>query len=306
MEINNSHQLQLPLVENNDYMPFVTDVLLKYWGDDFSQNFSKPLSLYESLNYAHQRGFNYYIYKGSMNDIKKRINQGIPPITIFPGIYDIIQHVILVSGYDDLDKRISTYVPRPDTEGSIPEDKFKSEWEQDDFLTILLIPNDMSEIIEKDKLKFVISNKICFEIEKDLNNKNFNQSIKKINKAIEIDDTNAYAWFTLGSVYNELNDVKSIECYNNAINYNSNYYLAYRGLGNYYLKNQNYLLAEKFYSNAISINPERNGPIYKNRAISRLNLNREKEGKSDLLLYLEKTPNALDKESIKKVISEIT
>ncbi|MGD1835985.1 MAG: hypothetical protein ACPKQO_09725 [Nitrososphaeraceae archaeon] len=305
MEIDNSHQLQLPLVEDNKNIPFVVDVLLKYWGEDLNQNFSKPMTLYESLIFASKKSFNYYIYQGSINDLKKRIDQGIPIIVIFPGIYDIIQHVILISGYNTTEKRILTYVPQPDMEGSIPENKFESEWKQDDCISILLIPNDMTNIVKKDDLKFFNSNKICFEIEKDLKDKNFKQSIDKLNKAIETDRDNAHAWFTLGSIYNELNDLKSIECYNNAIKYNDNYYLAYRGLGNYYLKNQNYLLADKFYSKAISINPERNGPIYKNRAISRLNLNRNQEGKSDLLRYLEKTPNASDKENINKAIDEL-
>ena len=35
---------------------------------------------------AERRGFASFIYKSSMKDLKRRINQGIPPIVIMPGI----------------------------------------------------------------------------------------------------------------------------------------------------------------------------------------------------------------------------
>ena len=36
--------------------------------------------------------------------------------------------------------------------GAIPENQFESEWNQDDNLTIIIVPNDMKSIVEKDVL----------------------------------------------------------------------------------------------------------------------------------------------------------
>ena len=64
-----------------------------------------------------------YIYKGSIKDLKKRIDQGIPPIVILPGIRETVQHATIVSGYNSEETGILTYIPEPDTIGAIPESK---------------------------------------------------------------------------------------------------------------------------------------------------------------------------------------
>jgi tetratricopeptide (TPR) repeat protein len=110
----------------------------------------------------------------------------------------------------------------------------------------------------------------------------------------------------LGSCYSETNNKECIHCFNQAINLNANYFLALRGLGNFYLKAKDYPNAEKYYSQAISLNPNRYGPIYKNRAFSRLQLNKNQEAKQDLILYLEKTPNAKDREHITEALNSIS
>lgn len=38
-----------------------------------------------------------------------------------PGLMETIQHATVVAGYDPREDRIITYVPEPDTVGSIPE-----------------------------------------------------------------------------------------------------------------------------------------------------------------------------------------
>src|ERR671910_250751 len=93
-------------------------------------------------------------------------------------------------------------------------------------------------------------------------------------------------------------DQKHINYFTKAINLNSNYFLAFKGIGNYYLKIKDYQNAENYYSQAIDINPNRYGPLYKNRALSRLQMNEKLKAKQDLILYLEKTPNAQDKKQI--------
>ena len=94
--------------------------------------------------------------------------------------------------------------------------------------------------------------------------------------------------------------------YQKTIKLNPRYYLAYRGLGNYYLKKKEYSLADTYYTKAIDINAYRFAPIYKNRAIARLQLNNNNSGaKEDLLKYMEQIPNAADKKDIEDTIRQL-
>lgn len=284
-------------------------VVLKYWGEDNividSKKFQTQISLFEGLKMASKKGFSYFIYKGSLLDIKKRIDQAIPPIVIFPGLYNMIEHAILVSGYNTDEKRIMTYIPKPDTEGFIPESKFEMQWRQEDNVSIIMLPNDMEDIIKKADLKCLNSNMICFEAENEFLQGNIDSAIKKLNKVLNDDNENARAWSMLGSCFSEKNDPKAVDCFEKAISINSYYFLAFRGLGNFFLKNEDYKKAEEYYSNAIAIDADRYGPIYKNRAFVRLKLNKNSEAKEDLLMYLKKTLGAPDKKTIEDTINSL-
>ncbi len=96
-----------------------------------------------------------------------------------------------------------------------------------------------------------------------------------------------------------------LEYYRKSIKLNDRCYLAYRGLGNYYLKIKQFKESESFYDKAIEINKERFGPIYKNRGIVRLEQNKKEQAKKDFKNYLKYTPNAKDKESIEQALNEI-
>lgn len=304
-----SNNLNLPLIEGDTKLPLVISVVLKYWGEENflaeSSRFKTLISVYDSLKIAEKNDFCYYIYKGSLIDIKKRIDQGIPPIVIFPGLYDLTQHAMLISGYDKEEKRIMTYIPKPNTEGFIPESKFESEWEQEDNITIILLPNDMKNIVKRNTLHCLDSNMICFEAENDFLIGNIDLAIEKLNKSLVNDHENAHAWSILGSCYSEKNISQAVICFNKAISINPRYYLAFRGLGNYYLKNRDYENSEKYYSSAIEIDPNRYGPIYKNRAFVRLNQNKNKLAKEDLILYLQKSPDASDKNQVQETINNL-
>ena len=69
---------------------------------------------------------------------------------------------------------------------------------------------------------------------------------------------------------------------------------------------EEYLLAEKSYSSAISINPNRFGPIYKNRGIVRLKLDNKEGAISDLNTYLDQCPQANDKNNIELAIKDLS
>ena len=240
-----------------------------------------------------------------MSDLKKRVDQGIPPIVIMPGIKATVQHAMIVSGYNSEERRILTYVPEPDTVGAIPEQKFEQDWEQDDMTAIIMLPSDMKDLLKNQELKFAKSNRVCFEAEGFRQDGKINEAIERLQTAIEIDPDNSQAWVLLGGAYNEANSDKAIACYENALKINPKSYLAYRGLGNYYLKEKDYSLAEAYYSKAIDINSFRFAPLYKNRAVARLQIGNNRGAKEDLTKYLEQVPTAQDRTSIEEALMEL-
>jgi tetratricopeptide (TPR) repeat protein len=312
------HSITLPLVsktEENICLPLVINVVSKYWGEEIQLEEAMEVAtkypgmkgsiMMEGIELAEKHGFASYIYRGSMKDLKKRIDQGIPPIVILPGIHETVQHATIASGYDSEERRILTYVPEPDTIGAIPENKFEQDWEQDDMITLVLVPNDMKDLFKDENFKFSKSNRICFEAEKLRQQGKINEAIEKLKSAVKLDNDNPQGWCLLAGMYNETDVKEAVSCYEKTIALNAKYYLAYRGLGNYYLKQKNYMKAEEYYTKAISINPYRFGPIYKNRALARIQLENNSGAKEDLLKYIEQTPDALDKKSIEDAISQL-
>ena len=318
MQAQPDHFISLPLVDERDEnicLPLVINVVSKYWGEEIpleeaieiAKKYPKMKGsiMMEGIELAERHGFVSYIYKGSIKNLKKRIDQGIPPIVILPGIRDTVQHATIVSGYNSEERRILTYIPEPDTIGAIPEAKFEHDWEQDDMITLVLIPEDMKDLFKNEELKFKDSNRICFEAEKLRQQDKIYDAIKKLHKASNSDDENPQVWCLLAGMHNELNSSEAVVCYEKTVRLNPKYYLAYRGLGNYYLKRKDYSLAEAYYTKAIDINPYRFGPIYKNRAVARLQLNNNSGAKEDLTMYLEQTPNVADRKNIEDTINQL-
>ncbi|HZD83567.1 MAG TPA: tetratricopeptide repeat protein [Nitrososphaeraceae archaeon] len=309
----------MPVVDERDEnicLPLVINVVSKYWGEEIpleeaieiAKKYPKMKGsiMMEGIELAERHGFVSYIYKGSIKNLKKRIDQGIPPIVILPGIHDTVQHATIVSGYNSEERRILTYIPEPDTIGAIPEAKFEHDWEQDDMITLVLIPKDMKDLFKNEDLKFKDSNRICFEAEKLRQQGKIYDAIEKLHKGLNSDDENPQVWCLLAGMHNELNSPEAVVCYEKTVKLNPKYYLAYRGLGNYYLKMKDYSLAEAYYTKAIDINPYRFGPIYKNRAVARLQLNNNISGaKEDLAMYLEQTPNVADRKNIEDTINQL-
>ncbi len=313
MESQPEHFISLPLVSNKEDsadLPLVMNVVLKYWGEDISPPISgaaseKGATMIHGIKLAERLGIESYIYKSSMKDLKKRIDEGIPPIVIMPGIRATVQHAMIVSGYNSEERRILTYVPEPDTLGAIPESKFEQDWEQDDMIAIIMIPSDMKSLLKNEELRFVKSNRICFEAEGLRQRGKIDEAIEHLQRALEIEPDNSQAWVLLGGVYNETNSDKATFCYENAIRLNPKSYLSYRGLGNYYLKKRDYSLAEAYYSKAIDINSFRFAPIYKNRAVARMQIGNNAGAKEDLIKYLEQMPTAEDRKNIEEVLADL-
>jgi tetratricopeptide (TPR) repeat protein len=105
-----------------------------------------------------------------------------------------------------------------------------------------------------------------------------------------------------------LNQQNSAECvlfYEKSLKINDRSYLTFNGLGNFYLKTNQFEKAENSYSKAIEINPKRSAKIYKNRAYLREKLNKNSDAKEDLKSYLKYFPKAPDRGIIEQAIREI-
>jgi len=319
LKLDNEHTLVLPLVESKDdeiCLPLAINVLLTYWGEyNLIQEAKERARKYkdikgsifiEGFELAESRGYVVNIFRGNIQGLKKKIDQGIPSIVIMPGLKDTIQHATVISGYDPEENRIVMYVPEPDTVGSIPEKKFTELWEQDGSLTITIIPADMKDINEKESANTDQSYRMCFEAERLLLTGKTKEAIEKLKNASDTNKSNELALDMLGSIYNELKSDEAKNYFEASIKLNPKFYLSYRGIGNYYLRKEEYLLAEKSYSSAISINPSRFGPIYKNRGIVRLKLDDKEGAISDLDMYLDQCPQANDKNNIELAIKELS
>ena len=86
---------------------------------------------------------------------------------------------------------------------------------------------------------------------------------------------------------------------------NKKSYLTYNGLGNFYLKTNQFEKAENCYTKAIQLDPKRSAKIYKNRAYLREKQNKNPDAKEDLKSYLKYFPKAPDRGIIEQAIREL-
>jgi tetratricopeptide (TPR) repeat protein len=314
------HQLLLPLVEEeNICLPLPINVVSKYW------NVTLPMSeaiesakqyansngsiLIEGIESAERHGLGCKIIHSSLSELKKIIDAGIPPIVILPGIPEITQHASVISGYDDNEKTILHYIQKGNNEGeqqegAIPQELFDKEWSEDGRLLIILAPhNVLSSIKLNDSSE--ISNRLCLISERLILQKNTSEALVSLKKAIKLDEINQTALYLSGSILNEQNSNDCVPYYEKCIVLNSRFYLAYVGLGNYYLKSNQFDKSEIHYSKAIEINPKRSAKIYKNRAYLREKQKKNSEAKNDLKSYLKLFPMAKDRGIIEQAIREL-
>jgi tetratricopeptide (TPR) repeat protein len=313
--MESTHTLSLPLVtEENICLPLVISAVSKYWGIDLpiaeaSEIAKKYLGIkgsimIEGVELAEKHGLSSLILNSSLKQLQKMIDIGVPPIVIMPGIRDVVQHASLIVGYDEIEKTIFHYIPEPDKIGAIPWKKFDEQWAEDDRLMLLLVPSDIFFEINLQSDNKEKSNRLCFNAEKlRIQGKN-EEAVLLLKKALEINKSNSTASCLLAGILNDMNSPDAVKYYKMSIELNPRCYLAYRGLGNYYLKRKDYATAEKYYTGAIKINPKRFAPIYKNRGLARLEQN-NKEAKEDFKKYLEEMPEAKDKVSIMQAIAEL-
>ena len=317
---SSDHELLLPLVqEENICLPLPINVVSKYWNVELplieAQEIAKQYPtnagsvLIEGIELAERNGLVCKIIHSSISELKKIIDSGIPPIVILPGIPEITQHASVISGYNEDEKNILHYIQK-DTqegelqEGAIPQEIFDKEWSEDGRLLIILAPKD---IISSLNINYPDenSNRLCFLSEKFNILKDIEKSKESLKQALDLDQNNPTALNLYAGILNAQNSPDCVKYYEKSLGLNNRYYLSYNGLGNFYLKSNNFDRAAQSYSKAIEINPKRSAKIFKNRAYIQEKLGKIQEAKDDLKNYLKLSPKAADRGIIEQAIREL-
>ena len=315
------HQLLLPLVEDeNICLPLPINVVSRYWNIELpmaeATESAKKYSdfngsiIIEGIELAERHGLSCKIVHSSLDELKKIIDSGIPPIVILPGIPEITQHASVITGYDEEEKTILHYIQKGNQEGeqqegAIPQDIFDREWSEEGNLLIIISPADiLSKITLKNDFQNK-SNRLCFNSEKLNILKNYPDVLSSLKESIELDSNNSTALHLYGTILNQQNSPECVSFYERSLKINARSYLTFNGLGNFYLKTNQFEKAENYYSKAIEINPKRSAKIYKNRAYLREKLNKNFDAKEDLKSYLKYFPKAPDRGIIEQAIREI-
>ena len=316
-----NHELLLPLVdEENICLPLPINVVSKYWNIDLSMaeaiETAKKYSgfdgsiLIEGIEFAERHGLSCKIVHSSLVELKKIIDLGIPPIVILPGIPEITQHASIITGYDQKEKTILHYIQKGNQdgeqqEGVIPQDIFEKEWSEEGKLLIILAPTDILSSVNLQNDSGNKSNRLCLISEKQNILQNSSEALESLKQAIELDPNNSTALNLLGTMLNAQNSPDCVKNYEKCLDINDKSYLTYNGLGNFYLKTNQFEKAENYYTKAIEINSKRSAKIYKNRAYLREKQNKNSQAKDDLKNYLKYFPKAHDRGIIEQAIREL-
>jgi len=316
-----NHELLLPLVdEENICLPLPINVVSKYWNIDLSMaeaiETTKKYSgfdgsiLIEGIESAERHGLSCKIVHSSLVELKKIIDLGIPPIVILPGIPEITQHASIITGYDQKEKTILHYIQKGNQdgeqqEGVIPQDIFEKEWSEEGKLLIILAPTDILSSVNLQNDSGNKSNRLCLISEKQNILQNLSEALESLKQAIELDPNNSTALNLLGTMLNAQNSPDCVKNYEKCLDINDKSYLTYNGLGNFYLKTNQFEKAENYYTKAIEINSKRSAKIYKNRAYLREKQNKNSQTKDDLKNYLKYFPKAPDRGIIEQAIREL-
>ena len=316
-----NHELLLPLVEEeNICLPLPINVVSKYWNVDLPMaeaiESAKKYSgfdgsiLIEGIEMAERHGLTCKIIHSSLSELKKIIDLGIPPIVILPGIPEITQHASVITGYDEQEKTILHYIQKGNQEGeqqegAIPQDIFEKEWSEEGRLLIILAPSDILSSIDMKNDSNQKSNRLCLVYEKQNILKNSTEALESLKQAMELDGNNSTVLNLFGGMLNAQKSPECVKYYEKCIEINDKSYLAFNGLGNFYLKTEQFGKAENYYTKAIEINPKRSAKIYKNRAYLRQQQNNDSGAKDDLKNYLKYSPKASDRGLIEQAIREL-
>ncbi len=312
------HELLLPLVEEeNPCLPLPINVVSRYWNVEMPMaeaaanakrypGFAGSI-LIEGIELAERHGLACRIVHSTLPGLKKAVDAGVPPIVILPGIPEITQHASVVSGYDD--GAVFHYVQKgaeggQRQEGAIPHGVFDREWSEDGRLMMVLAPPGTVSALGLDGPD-ADANRLCLASERQNIQKDHTAALGSLKKALELSPTNPTALQMFGAMLNEHGSGGCVEFYERCLDVNGRCYLAYNGLGNYYLKAGKFDAAESFYTKAIETNPKRSAKIYKNRAYLREKQGKNSQARDDLKTYLKMSPGARDRGAIEQAVREL-
>ncbi len=311
-------ELLLPLVqEENICLPLPINVVSKYWNIDLPMADALESAkkypafdgsiLIEGIELAQRHGLGCKIVHSSLDELKSVIDQNIPPIVMLPGIPEITQHASVITGYDDDEKTVFHYVQKGNKQGeqqqgAIPQKLFEREWSEEARLMLVLAPPD---ILSSMPFEDNESNRLCLVSERQNISGDHPGALGSLQHAIKLDENNSTALNMLGALYSTQGSDVCIKHYTKCLQVNEKSYLAYNGLGNFYLKTNEFAKAEEHYTKAIAINPKRSAKIYKNRAYLREKQNKNADARDDLKNYLKYYPKAPDRGIIEQAIREL-
>lgn len=324
-DTQNDHVLFLPLVtEELVSLPLPVNVVSAYWNVNLPmQEAAEAAKRYpgfdggiivEGVELAERYGLTCVMLHSDVAGLKTAIDAGIPPIVMLPGIPgnpEITQHASVVSGYGD-DGMIYHYVQKGTTqgeqqEGAIPVDVFDGQWSEEGRLLILIAPSDvLAPLPMRISAQVSVACRLCFDAERAMILGDKAAATNSLKEALQMNPNNPTALQMLAALYNEQNMPECVKYYEKCIEINGNAYLAYNGLGNYYLKKGEFARAESCYTHAVGINPKRSARIYKNRAYLREKQNLTQEACDDLRSYLQYLPHAPDRGAIEQAIRSLS
>lgn len=147
----------VPFFPQNEYKcgPAAMASVLSFWGaktafEDASRAVyqeklkgSLPIDLFL---YAKEAGFEADYYKGSMADLKRNIDAGVPLILFLNLGFKIypVGHYVVVTGYDDA-RRVVTAHSDMTMNARFGYDALRGAWEKNDFATLRIRPKAASK-----------------------------------------------------------------------------------------------------------------------------------------------------------------
>ena len=302
-----AEELLLPLVtEENACLPLSINAVARYWGVEIPlpsvgmYPANSGSILIEGMEAAERHNLASSMVNTDVAGLEAAMNAGIPPIVMLPGIGGLTHHLSVITGYDD--DSIIHYVPKSSGEGvyegAIPRDVFDAKWSQDGRVAVLVGPPDRVRAGSR-------SLRLCMEAERASLLGRQSRAEDILNAAIREDPSNSTAWLLLAGIQNGGGRDECVASYTECIRLNGRCYLAYRGLGNHYLKKGDEASAEKGYTSAIGIDAERSGSVYKNRAYLRERRGAYAEAARDLAEYVRLSPGAPDRGAMERAAAEL-
>ena len=304
-------ELVLPMVtEENACLPLSVNAVARYWNVDIpipseaAKRYPAEAGsvLIEGIELAEAHGLAVHMTNTDIPGLVRAIDAGVPPIVVLPGVGGVTHHLSVISGYAD--DAVIHYIPKSSEEGiyqgAIPRAVFDQKWSQEGRVAVMVAPPGTIQGHHDSK-----SLRLCMEAERAATLGMGLRAETLLREAISEDASNMTAWLLLAGMQNERNQDECVDSYTECLRLNASCYLAYRGLGNHYLKRDDRARAEESYTNAIRIDPDRSGSTYKNRAYVREKGGMYREAADDLSEYVRLSPGAPDRGAMERAIGEL-